>query len=148
MSGLILAHLGRHGEAAEILQSFLSVDDAQGDQDEFFASIQLEIATLLRDRQTVSRLYERLLPSADWYSPRGPIALFLGMGAAELGEAEQARELLGRALDVAAKVGDRPATALTHLQLAELLLEHYPDERPEAMVHLDFVIGEFIGVVL
>jgi hypothetical protein len=32
---------------------------------------------------------------------------------------------------------------LTRLQLAELLLEHYPDERAEAMEHLDFAIGEF-----
>ena len=29
------------------------------------------------------------------------------------------------------------------LQLAELLLEHYPDERAEAMEHLDFAINEF-----
>ena len=26
---------------------------------------------------------------------------------------------------------------------AEVLLEQYPDERPEAMEHLDFAIGEF-----
>ena len=26
--------------------------------------------------------------------------------------------------------------------LVELLLEHYPDERPEAMEHLEFAIGE------
>ncbi len=35
------------------------------------------------------------------------------------------------------------SAALTRFQLAELLLEHYPDERPEAMEHLDFAIGEF-----
>jgi len=37
----------------------------------------------------------------------------------------------------------RPELALTWLQLAELLLEHYPDERAEALEHLDFAIGEF-----
>ncbi|MFH1560459.1 MAG: hypothetical protein ABID84_03505 [Chloroflexota bacterium] len=31
---------------------------------------------------------------------------------------------------------------LNHLQLTELLLEHYSDERTEAMEHLDFAIGE------
>ena len=39
-----------------------------------------------------------------------------------------------------------PATreiALTRLQLAELLLEHYPDERTDALEHLDFAISEF-----
>ncbi len=29
------------------------------------------------------------------------------------------------------------------LQLAELLLDHYPDDRAEAMEHLDFAIAEF-----
>jgi hypothetical protein len=33
--------------------------------------------------------------------------------------------------------------ALTWLQLAELLLEHYPQEKSEAIAHLDFVIPEF-----
>jgi hypothetical protein len=37
----------------------------------------------------------------------------------------------------------RPELALTHLQLAELLLEHYPDEKKEALEHLDFAIKEF-----
>ena len=32
---------------------------------------------------------------------------------------------------------------MTRLQLAELLLEHYPDERTEALDHLDFAISEF-----
>ena len=40
-------------------------------------------------------------------------------------------------------VGFRPEIALTRLQLCELLLEHYPDERAEALKHLDFAIGEF-----
>jgi len=37
----------------------------------------------------------------------------------------------------------RPELALTRLQLAELLLEHYPDEKAEALEHLDFAINEF-----
>jgi hypothetical protein len=37
----------------------------------------------------------------------------------------------------------RPELALTRLQLAELLLEHYPDEKKEALEHLDFAIKEF-----
>ena len=32
---------------------------------------------------------------------------------------------------------------MTRFQLAELLLEHYPDERAEAIEHLDFAIDEF-----
>ena len=37
----------------------------------------------------------------------------------------------------------RPEIALIRLGLAELLLEHYPEEKPEALAHLDFAIGEF-----
>ena len=29
------------------------------------------------------------------------------------------------------------------MRLAELLLDNYPDEKAEAMEHLDFAIGEF-----
>jgi hypothetical protein len=37
----------------------------------------------------------------------------------------------------------RPELALTRLQFAELLLEHYPEEKKEAQEHLDFAIKEF-----
>ena len=37
----------------------------------------------------------------------------------------------------------RPEIALTRLGLAELLLDHYSDERPAAIEHLDFAIAEF-----
>ena len=37
----------------------------------------------------------------------------------------------------------RTEIALTRLQLAELLLEHYPDEKADALEHLDFAINEF-----
>ena len=47
------------------------------------------------------------------------------------------------ALEVCTKVRFRPEIALTRLGLAELLLDHYPDERPAAIEHLDFAIAEF-----
>ncbi len=37
----------------------------------------------------------------------------------------------------------RPELALTRLQLCELLLDHYPGERKDALEHLDFAIKEF-----
>ena len=36
-----------------------------------------------------------------------------------------------------------PELTLSRLGLAELLLEHYPDERDAAIEHLDFAIAEF-----
>ena len=44
---------------------------------------------------------------------------------------------------VATEIRFRPEIAFTRLQLTELLLEHYPDEKPEALKHLDFAINEF-----
>jgi len=37
----------------------------------------------------------------------------------------------------------RPELALTRLQLAELLFEHYLAEKKEALEHLDFAIKKF-----
>ena len=34
-------------------------------------------------------------------------------------------------------------SAFIRLGIAELLLEHYPDEKPAALEHLDFAIAEF-----
>ena len=36
-----------------------------------------------------------------------------------------------------------PEIALTRFQMAELLLEHYPDERDKALEHLNFALEEF-----
>jgi len=36
--------------------------------------------------------------------------------------------------------------ALTRLELAELLLEHYSQKKSEAVAHLDYAIGEFRDV--
>jgi hypothetical protein len=38
----------------------------------------------------------------------------------------------------------RPELALPRLQLAELLLEHYPAEKADAREHLDSAINEFL----
>jgi uncharacterized protein (DUF924 family) len=47
------------------------------------------------------------------------------------------------AIRVCTEMSYRPELALTRLQLAELLLEHYPAEKKEALEHLDFAIKEF-----
>ena len=41
-----------------------------------------------------------------------------------------------------AKVRHRPEIALTRLELAELIVDRYPDERAEALEHPDFAIIE------
>jgi hypothetical protein len=60
-----------------------------------------------------------------------------------LGEPESARTYHLQSLDLCQRARFRPGIALTHLQLAELLLEHYPDEMADAIEHLDFSNAEF-----
>jgi tetratricopeptide (TPR) repeat protein len=59
-----------------------------------------------------------------------------------LAQAADSRGLYERALTSLGVIGFRPELALTHLGLAELLLDHYPDERDAAIEHLDFAIAE------
>lgn len=70
-------------------------------------------------------------------------ARVLGMAYAFLGEPDKAREQYEQAIVDAEKVRFHPELALAHLGLAEVLLDHYPDERAEAIEHLDTAIAEF-----
>jgi tetratricopeptide (TPR) repeat protein len=71
------------------------------------------------------------------------VARHLGGAAALLGRYEEARKHYKEAIKVCTEMRFRPELALTRLQLAELLLEHYPKERAAALEHLDFAISEF-----
>jgi len=67
----------------------------------------------------------------------------LGMAAAFLQKPDAARGHYRNAIEVTTDMRFRPELALTRYQMAELLLEHYPDERDEALEHLDFSLEEF-----
>jgi len=71
------------------------------------------------------------------------VARHLGAAAALLERYDEAREHYKEAIRVCTEMRFRPELALTRLQLAELLLDHYPDEKKEALEHLDFSINEF-----
>lgn len=71
------------------------------------------------------------------------IARHLGAAAALLERYDEAREYYKEAIRVCTDMKFRPELTLSHLQLAELLLAHYPDEKKEALEHLDFSINEF-----
>jgi hypothetical protein len=59
------------------------------------------------------------------------------------GRYHEARQHYQEAIRVTTEMRFRPELAVTQLQLAELLLEHYPDEKNEAIDHLDFARKEF-----
>jgi DNA-binding NarL/FixJ family response regulator len=70
------------------------------------------------------------------------ISRLLGGAAALLGDPQSARMHYDKALEMMGKIRFRPEIALAHLEMAELLLDHYPDECAEALEHLDFAITE------
>ncbi|MEW6187093.1 MAG: tetratricopeptide repeat protein [Thermodesulfobacteriota bacterium] len=65
----------------------------------------------------------------------------IGGAAALLGRYEEAREHYQEAIRVCTGMRFRPELALSRLQLAELLREHYPQEKSEAIAHLDIAIA-------
>lgn len=142
-----LAVLGRIEEAEETLQKAIQDYGIGPDEDET-ASATLELlaeaAILVEDRASVEMLAARIAPLADLSVSVVGLnpARLLGGAAALLGRPDNARSYYLKALETAGKIRHRPELALTHLELAELLLEHYPDERVEALEHLDAAITE------
>jgi class 3 adenylate cyclase len=105
----------------------------------------LAASILTRDMDVLRMLYRRLSGFGDLYSPDAysTVARQLGLAALLLDDSAAARAHFATALDVAARVGDRPETALVRLAIARTLFEHYPDERAEAAEHLAFALAEF-----
>ena len=132
----------------------------------------LEAAVLLEERSAAALLAQALAPISLMLGIvplRTSVARHLGAAAALLGQPDKARAYYQQALEVCAKVRFRPEIALTHLQLAELLLEQAETPSPqsspkgrgrspsppgrgqgegealrkEALEHLDFAIAEF-----
>jgi tetratricopeptide (TPR) repeat protein len=106
----------------------------------------LEAAVLAGHRKAAELLLHRLAGSNSktsglWLTTC--TARHLGGAAALLGRYDEARKYYQEAIKVCTEMRFRPELALTRLQLAELLLEHYPDEKKEALEHLDFAIKEF-----
>jgi hypothetical protein len=106
----------------------------------------LEAAVLLRDKQAARVLTERLACVAQLSIGEGLYtcpARHLGDAGALSGDRAAARTYYLTALEAAAKIRFRPELALTHLRLAELLLEDEKDDaRLEALRHLEVAIPE------
>jgi tetratricopeptide (TPR) repeat protein len=106
----------------------------------------LEAAVLAGHRQAAELLLNRFkdtgLITTGLFLPTC-IVRHLGGAAALLERYDEARQYYLEAIKVCTEMPFRPELALSKLQLAELLLEHYPDEKKEALEHLDFAIKEF-----
>jgi tetratricopeptide (TPR) repeat protein len=144
------ANIGDQAEAAAILQESVVARPGIGSADDetpmYTDMILLHAALRVGHRPAVELLLSRfagcrmrttgtLVPTC---IPRN-----LGAAAALLGRHEEARKHYDEAVKVTTEMRFRPELALTRLQLAELLLEHYPDEKADALEQLDFAIKEF-----
>ncbi len=143
---IVEASMGRNQRAQELLLRYASRRQMTSDGEYVgaeYAPLLLEMALMLEDKETTSLLAREMEVFGHLFFFWGPDAINLGRAAALLGNPEKARAYYHQALEVATKFRSRPHIARTRLYLAELLLEHYPDERTEALEHLDFSIGEF-----
>jgi tetratricopeptide (TPR) repeat protein len=145
-----LAYMGCEKEAIESLErGMIDYPMVGTDQDEstaFSAICFLEAAVLLNQKQIAELLLERLRSTtirttAMWWLTCIP--RHLGGAAALLERYDEAREFYNKAIKVCSEMRFRPELALSRLGLAEVLLDHYPDEKAEAIKHLDFAIKEF-----
>jgi tetratricopeptide (TPR) repeat protein len=143
---LLEAYLQRKEEAFKYLEdtvikpTIAEQTDIESDSLLFEASIiacNYRAAEILLERFTGSGV----ATSGNFY----PTCILRHMGGASalLGRYDEARKYYQESIKICTEMPFRPEIALSRLQLAELLLEHYPDEKAEALEHLDFAIKEF-----
>ncbi len=142
--------LGSGSEMAGILDRLVIARPGIGSADDetptFMDLSLLQAAVRTRNKPAAELLLSRFangyLPTTGALYPTC-IPRHLGAAAALLGRLEEARKYYAEAVKVTTEMPFRPELALTRLQLAELLLEHYPAEKADALEHLDFAIKEF-----
>jgi tetratricopeptide (TPR) repeat protein len=147
---LVHALLGRKKEATEIIEKNVVNRPGIGTLEDVTSAwldiLYLEASVLIGHRQATELLIKRftgtnMITTGVFYTTCIP--RHLGGAASLLGRYDEARKYYQEAIKVCTEMPFRPELALTRLQLAELLLEHYPDEKKEALEHLDFAIKEF-----
>jgi len=150
LRALSLAALGRLDEARVLAGPLLDPEGLGPEADwapTHLVALLLEVASLVQDRDAMPHLGAQLSSLSDQVIVRfGAVTAagrLLGAAATLMDEPEAARGYYDQALAACGKIHSRPETALTRLQMAELLLDHYPDERAAAIEHLDFAISEF-----
>ena len=119
---------------------------AEDERATFVDSSYLEAAVLTGHKPAAELLLNRftgtgVCTSGIWYTTCIP--RHMGGGAALLERYDEARKYYQEAIKVCTEMKFRPELALSRLELAELLLKHFPQEKSGAIAHLDFVIPEF-----
>jgi tetratricopeptide (TPR) repeat protein len=147
---IVFAYQHELTKATQLVDEILNGRPHLGTSDDYgfywMDVIWLEVAVLVGHRKASELLLRQLAgrspKTTGWLFPTC-IPRHLGGAAAVLERYDEARQYYQEAIKVCTEMKFRPELALTRLQLAELLLEHYPKERAEALEHLDFAIKEF-----
>ena len=150
-SVLILARLGQTEEARTALDEFrpqFRVAPGESDLATNALNALLAASVTVHDTEAAGHLTLHLASLSRMVVPEaggqlGCAARYLGAAAALLDHPDDARVFYAHAIEICERVRFRPELALTRLQLAELQFDQFPDERAEAVAHLDFAIGEF-----
>jgi DNA-binding CsgD family transcriptional regulator len=152
---LLLAFRGQEENAREDLAVLVPalVEQAQREPiSKWFSATLLEAASLIGDEAAARDL--AALVHDDEPPLRHPILVFQARHLAKSlqlgGRFEAARAKFLEAVGFCENLGYRPERALTQCDLAHLLLQHFPDQRSEAISYLDLAAAEFesLGMTL
>jgi DNA-binding CsgD family transcriptional regulator len=142
---LLRAMLGRCDDVLALRSRFTGIEKPDDTTALTFLILLFEASVLCRDTATAEVLLDRMTPLADRLDGATLVSYgrLLGEAALLAGRPAQARDLYDKALGVCEKVHFRPELALIHLDIAALLLDHYPSEKTQAVDYLRMAIGEF-----
>jgi ATP/maltotriose-dependent transcriptional regulator MalT len=145
---ICLAQLGRLEEAQAVVGPLLNDLDGSIEIESRIAALVmlLQAAVAVQHRAAANALAARLASVAHLTGETGfvtSVARHLGNAAALAGDRTAARTYYLQALQAAGRIQFRPELALTHLRLAELLLDGGDEHaQSEALEHLDVAIPE------
>ena len=147
---LMYAHCQQVENANDILDKNVVEREGIGTKDDntqvWMDTFYFESSVLIKHKKAAELLYNRMNVSGlctNGIHATSSIPRHLGGAAILLGKYDKAKEHYKESLRICTKMNFRPELALTHLNYAELLLDHYPKEKAEALEHLDFAIKEF-----
>ena len=145
-SAFCLAHMGRNEEVIELLENLAYLYREDNETPAYILAMLLDSAVIVKHTRAAEILLDRLKRTgvqATSYFCMTCVLRHLGAAASLIKKPEEARKYYTEALQVATNMNFRPEIALTRLETAELLLEHFPNEKTKAINLLDFAIKEF-----
>ncbi len=143
-----LALLGRTEEAGDIIDQVIK--DPSGITGEYggfllWNVMLLESAVLIKHHEAAEFVLNGFKGIKVRVTTLHPtiISRHQGAAAAMVGRPDEAKGYYQKAVKIATEMPFRPELALSRFQLAELQFDQYPDEKSEAIEHLNFAIDEF-----